>query len=435
LKLLRPDTGSGASSDRSTHSLARGTAWMIVGQVGQLVCALAYFVVIARVLRASGFGALAASVALVAIFVPFAAWGAGNILVMEVARNRSAFRLYFGNALMSVALSGLVLVGLVLVIGAAFLGKVPLSALLFLAIADLGFARVADIAAQCFQASDRMRAMALASMLVPASRCVAVFLFAASQFRGLVAWTAFYLVASAVAAALAYWIARRRLGRPAFKPRLLWSRFTLGGYFAVAASASTIYGDVDKTMLGRFSTFGAAGIYAAAYRAVTAAFIPVMALLFAAYPRFFRAGMAGIEGSVALARRLLTPAVLYGVMAGIAIYLLAPLAPHILGPDFAETTEALRWLAPIPLLSSLCYLPADALTGADAQGLRTILQLSAALFNVVLNLLLIPAYSWRGAAWSTIATFVVLAAALWLATALLRRGSPAATTPSLRRTG
>ena len=135
--------------------------------------------------------------------------------------------------------------------------------------------------------------------------------------------------------------------------------------------------------------------------------------------------MAGIEGSTAFARRLLIPATAYGAGAGIAIYLLAPLAPHILGPDFRGAVAALRWLAPIPLLSAFYYLPADALTGANAQGVRTAVQLFGALLNVVLNLFLIPAYSWRGAAWSTLATLAFLAAALWLATVLLRRGASA----------
>jgi O-antigen/teichoic acid export membrane protein len=435
LTLLRRAASSTGFGERFSHGLARGTAWMSISQAGQLACGLAYFVVIARVLGVRSFGALAASVALVAIFVPFAAWGSGNILVMEVARDGRAFPVFFGNALISVALSGVVLTTLTLGLGATFLGQVPLSAILFLAVADLGFGRIVDIAAQCFQASDHLRTMAWTSMLVPGLRFAAVLLFAASPYRGLAVWAGFYLVGNAVAAAVAFWLVRRRLGKPEPKPSLLWRRFKLGGYFAVAASASTIYGDIDKTMLARLSTFDATGIYAAAYRAVNAAFIPVMALLMASYARFFRAGMAGIEGSTAFARRLFAPAAAYGVVAGIAIYFLAPLTPHILGADFAESVEALRWLAPLPLLCSIYYLPADALTGANAQGLRTALQLSAAVINVILNLLLIPEYSWRGAAWATLATFAFLGASLWLATALLRRTSRTARTPSLMRTG
>ena len=96
---------------------------------------------------------------------------------------------------------------------------------------------------------------------------------------------------------------------------------------------------------------------------------------------------------------------LYGLVAGIAIYALAPLAPILLGEDYGDSVEALRWLAPLPVLAALGYLPADALTGADAQGLRTLLQVAAAALNVVLWApCSSPPTPWRGAAWATLVT-------------------------------
>jgi O-antigen/teichoic acid export membrane protein len=197
----------------------------------------------------------------------------------------------------------------------------------------------------------------------------------------------------------------------------------IGGYFAVSLSASSIYGDIDKTMLARLGTLSATGVYAAADRAVGMAFLPIGALLAAAYARFFRAGVGGMRGSVAYAWRLTPIAVGYGAVAGVVIYVLAPLAPHILGSDFEDSVAALRWLAPIPVLSALYYLPADALTGANGQGIRTLLQLIAAGLNVGLNLLLIPDHSWRGAAWSTLISLAFLAVSLWTAALLLRRSA------------
>jgi O-antigen/teichoic acid export membrane protein len=152
-------------------------------------------------------------------------------------------------------------------------------------------------------------------------------------------------------------------------------------------------------------------------------YMPIMALLTVTYASFFRAGKDGIGSSNAYARRLLVPAAAYGALAGVAIFVLAPLLPSILGDDYRESVEALRWLSPMPLLAALCYLPADALTGADEQGKRTVIQLLAAAFNIMLNLVLVPAYSWRGAAWATLATLALLAASLWLTAVRLERSS------------
>ena len=60
------------------------------------------------------------------------------------------------------------------------------------------------------------------------------------------------------------------------------------------------------------------------------------------------------------------------------------------------------------------YFAADSLTGAGMQGIRTAVQVGIAILNVLLNLWLIPLYSWRGAAWSSLASDAMLAAGLWL---------------------
>jgi len=55
-------------------------------------------------------------------------------------------------------------------------------------------------------------------------------------------------------------------------------------------------------------------------------------------------------------------------------------------------------------LKSMHYFLADSLTGAGYQGVRTAGQIGVALFNIAINLWLIPAYSWRGAAWASLAS-------------------------------
>jgi O-antigen/teichoic acid export membrane protein len=417
-------------------ALASGTAWMTLAFGARIVFQTGYFILIARALGVSDFGALAAAVALVSLFAPFATWGSGNVLVMDVAREPRSFPVAFGNALITLIVSGTALLVIVLAVGAVLLPRVPLTAIFLLGIADLGFARVVDVAGQCFQAFDRIVAVAWISVLVPALRCaVAVAFVAISTSSSLVTWTALYLGATVIAAVITLWSVSRRLGRPTPVRALLSRRLRLGGYFAVSASATTIYSDIDRVLLARLGTLDATGIYAAAYRAAGMAYMPIMALLTVTYSSFFRAGKEGIRGSTAYALRLLTPAAAYGAFAGLGILVLAPLAPVVLGNEYSETVEALRWLAPLPLLAALTYLPADALTGADAQGLRTRLQLGAAALNVVLSAMLIPAYSWRGAAWATLATLSVLSLSLWLAVALLKRGPQGSRTPPLGEVG
>jgi O-antigen/teichoic acid export membrane protein len=90
-----------------------------------------------------------------------------------------------------------------------------------------------------------------------------------------------------------------------------------------------------------------------------------------------------------------------------------------------STEEALRWLAVLPILKVVHFFLSDALTGAGFQGIRSAIQIGVAIFNVLINLWIIPLYSWRGAAWSSIASDALLAAGIGAAAYVLSRRTPA----------
>ncbi|HXJ29779.1 MAG TPA: polysaccharide biosynthesis C-terminal domain-containing protein, partial [Gemmatimonadales bacterium] len=75
----------------------------------------------------------------------------------------------------------------------------------------------------------------------------------------------------------------------------------------------------------------------------------------------------------------------------------------------------------LPTLRAVHSFAADALTGAGHQELRTAAQVGVAAFNIALNLILIPAYSWVGAAWASLASDGALAVSLWSILIVLAR--------------
>jgi O-antigen/teichoic acid export membrane protein len=121
------------------------------------------------------------------------------------------------------------------------------------------------------------------------------------------------------------------------------------------------------------------------------------------------------------AKKLLPRATLLSAIAFVGLLAAAPVVPAVLGGEYARTVEALRWLALLPVLKSTHYFLADSLTGAGYQAVRMGVQILVALVNVFMNLSLIPGYSWRGAAWSSIFSDALLAALLWAAITILRR--------------
>jgi O-antigen/teichoic acid export membrane protein len=164
-------------------------------------------------------------------------------------------------------------------------------------------------------------------------------------------------------------------------------------------------------------------VYGAAYRSIDVSFTPISAVLWSAYPNFFRAGAHGISSSLEYAKPLMRRALIYSGAVFCLLLISSGIVPLILGREYVATAASLRWLAILPVLKALHYFYSDTLTSAGYQGVRTAVQAAVAAFNVLLNLWLIPAYSWRGAAWSSIASDTVLLLGISGAVFVLSRSS------------
>lgn len=400
----------------SQNALARNTLWMLLAQGMRLVLQAGYFVIIARVLGPEQYGAFVGATAAIAILAPFASLGGGNLLIKNVSRNKALFSQYWGNALLMIVVSGFGLFALVLAIAPAILPPtIPLLLIVLVCLTDLIFARVLDVAGQAFQSVLWLSKTAQLNILPQVTRLIAALaLMSFFTHPQALEWTFLYLVSTAISALIAVFLVHRLLGKPKLAVSRIKHEIAEGFYFSIGLSAQTIYNDIDKTMLARLASLQATGIYASAYRLIDVAFVPVRSLLAAAYAKFFQHGTSGIAGTVDFSKRLLPLAALYGVGVGIALFFLAPVVPYILGQEYQEAGQALRWLAPLPLLKALHYFAADTLTGAGFQGLRSAMQAIVATFNVLANMWLIPLYSWQGAAWSSLASDGFLVISLWM---------------------
>jgi O-antigen/teichoic acid export membrane protein len=363
-----------------------------------------------------------------AILSPAVGMGGGDLLIRNTAREKEVFAECWGNLLFVTLATGAVLVTAVMAI-ARFVLPQSISSLVIVAVvlADLVFVKLLDSAAYGFQALERLELTAVLNITLSLARLLGITVLTL-MFHHPTAqqWSVVYLAATILVALWAIVWLYLRVGRP----RLAFSRIRRelveGLYFAIGQSAQTIYNDIDKSMLARMANLDATGIYAAAYRLVEVAFVPVRSLLTAAYPGFFRVGEQGLRATVARMKRLVTKPCVYALAAFFGALVFAPVIPHVLGSGYARAVEALRWLAILPLLKTLHYFLADSLSGAGYQGLRTLIQIVVALFNLGINIWLIPAYSWRGAAWSSIASDALLALGMWvLILSLQTRSTPA----------
>ena len=403
--------------------VARNSAVVMTAQLARLATQALYFVLVARALGPRGYGSVIGVAGLVGILAPFAGWGAGDVLVQEVSRDRARFRAEWAGALRVVLVAGIACAA-VAVVTARFVlpGMIPVRLIVCLAIAECVFGSVISTGGQAFQACERLARTGQVWISLSLARTVAALvLFTLIGARTPSTWGELYLASTAVTAAAVVWRVGRELGTPDFGTRPALDNARRRFFYAVSLSATSVYNDIDKSMLARLATLEAAGLYGAAYRGVEMAFAPVSAVLYSSYSRFFREGTRGVRANVSLVRRLLPSAAAYAGVAGIALAFAAPLLGHVLGAQYRDTIAVVRGLAIVPLLRTLHYFAAHALTGADRQSFRTAGQVAVALVNVALNLVLLPRYGWRGAVWTTIASEALLGVLLWGAVAACAR--------------
>jgi O-antigen/teichoic acid export membrane protein len=398
---------------RST--LTRNSVWMFLGYGVRIVVQAAYFVLIARALGPRGYGAFVGATALIGLVAPFAGLGGGNLLVKNVSRDKSLFAVYWGNALLMLAVSGSLLIGAIILVARWILPpSIPLLLIILICLSDMVGARITDIAGQAFQAMEQLGYTANFSLLPYVLRLIsAAIVFCAWHRATAMCWGWFYLGSTLISCVIAMIVTNWKLGTPKLNLSRIPPELKEGLYFGAGLSAQTIYNDIDKTMLASLSTLDATGIYAAAYRVIDVTFAPVRSVLYAAYSNFFFRGQNGIAASYSYAKRLMPRMIGYSIVAFAGLYLLAPLFPLVIGKEFGRTVEALQWLALLPLLKTIHYFFADSLTGAGYQGLRSVTQVFVAGLNVGLNFWLIPLYSWRGAAWASLASDGALALAMY----------------------
>ncbi len=401
-------------SQWSKSGLLRDASNLCIGQGIRLVLQAVYFLFIARSLGSSQYGAFIAITAMTGIVSPYIGLGSGLLFLKNVRSGKRTASLCWGNGLLVTLLTGLVASIVLTILSRLWLPSFPIVLVIAVSMSDLILLRFLDLASLGFAASDKMAKTAVQNATMSLLRVIGIVLLA-TLYRevSLAQWIWTYLLTGVIGAAFAFQQGSVLWGRPRISLGAMREDVREGSFFSISMSAQTIYNDIDKTMLAHLSTFSATGVYGAAYRIIDTSLTPVRALVAAAYPQFFRIGTDGIGATYSYAKRLIRKAIIFGVVDFLGLLVIAPLLPHILGAKYAAVTPAIQLLALIPVMRCVHWFLADALSGANELRLRTAVQVGVAALNVGLNLVILPRWSWVGAAWTSLISDAALMVAIY----------------------
>ena len=317
----------------------------MLGNGSRLLVQALYFVLMARYLGPQQYGSFVAVTAAAAIASPFVGNGYSNLMIKHVARDRLQYSKSFGNLLAVTFLSGILLSALLIPLCILVLPRsVSPVVIIIITVADLLLFPFVGVAGVAFWSLERLGWTAAINLFTTFTRLTGIVVILMFHRPTLMAWSVAYLLATALSGVVSLGCVLRFLGAPRFELRKIHRELWEGFHFSVSLSAQSIYNDIDKTMLARLGTLGPVGIYAAAYRLIDVAFVPVNSFLTAAYPGFFRAGKGGIHASIQFGAGLFKRILPYSLCVSAGLLICAPLVPLVLGHEYVQATETLRWL-------------------------------------------------------------------------------------------
>jgi O-antigen/teichoic acid export membrane protein len=404
-------------------SLARNAGWMFMGQGFSVLCQGAYFIFLGRLLGSAEYGIYVGAVAMASILSQYSPFGSHSVLLRYVSSDPKKFASYWANVLVTTVTLGSLLVAFLTLAGPHLAHSCSWPLLFCVGLGDCLATQLTVAASRVFQAFENMRITAALGMSVSFLRALIAGFMLWRLYRGTATeWALAALIVSSFAACIALVLVTRIYGPPALSIKLLRQRAGEGFVFALSYSTTGVYNDIDKAMLGHFGMNAANGIYTMAYRVIDVFTMPIYAVQGAVFPRFFRKGVEGAGSTAEFAVRIVKRTAPLALVCALVMLLSAPIIPYLAGKSFGESAMALRWLCLLPFFRSFQLSAGDAITAAGHQKLRLGSQTTAAAFNFCVNLYLIPLYSWRGAAWSSLATDGLLAlfnwtVLLWLASA------------------
>jgi O-antigen/teichoic acid export membrane protein len=415
-----PVAAGSAIADAKDHTFSdlRRNSWrMISGQGLAIAFQAIYFVFIGRTLGSKEYGAFVGVASLVSVLGQFSALGMEMILIRDLSRDPKKFAKCWGLALELSVIGFLVVTGVSLIVGHFVLSPEVRPLIPLIAISDVLFAKIALLASRTSQALGDFRLSAGLMALTNGARAIVagglfVVFLTAKTHPTAYDWTQVYWISSLLVAVVGFAKVSARYGLPKWSG-ISGKTLSEGFGFSLASSSVSIYNDIDKTFLIGYGQEKAAGIYSAAYRIVDVASTPVYGIHAAAFPQFFREGDKSVRHARDFSLHLLRKTVPYSVVAALLMFACAPLLPYVFGSSFAQSTSALRWLCLLPLIRCFHYAAGTTITSSASQWYRTTQQLAVAAFNVALNAVLIPRFSWQGAALASLLTDGALAAMNW----------------------
>ena len=412
----------------TVQRIAKNTGILLISHVISYLLGFFYVMYTARYLNKEGFGVLSFALAFAQIFGVFIDLGLGPLIVREVARDKSLASRYLANiGAMKLILAVITFVLIASVINLLGYPKQTVWVVYLIALSVI-FTALTRMFYSIFQAFEKMEYRSLGQILNGVLMLIGIIYAIRSGFS-VIGFAFVYSAAAFIVLGYSLVILRWKFAGPIFASganlleidRSFWKESIKEAWpMAAAAVGLIIYFKIDIVMLSLLKKGDAAvGLYSVAYRiSEVSTIIPAM-FMASVFPVLSRYHKDSRDLFVSVYQKSVKFLLYIALPMALTVTLLAgPIVNLIFRKDFLGSTIALQILIWSAAISYITMVLGTVLITADKQMLRLKLLLIMLILDVILNLIMIPKYSYVGA---SIATVVARAAGLLIGVFLLNR--------------
>ena len=387
----------------------KNAGWIIAGRVAQMIISFFVSVFTARYLGPSNFGIINYAGAYVAFFTSLCTLGLNSVIIKDFVDNPDEQGKAIGTTIVlravSSLLSSIMIVGIVSIVDNGEPVTVIVSALCSIALVF----QVFDTINYWFQSRYQSKVTAIAGLIAYIATSVYKIILLILQKS--VMWFAFATSVDYIVVAICLFQAYRTHSGPRFQFSWKKGKYLLGKsyHYILSGMMVAIYGQTDKLMLKQMLGEASVGYYSLASSVNMMWCFVLQAIIDSIYPTIMSLYKSGNKEAFERKNRQLYAIVIYvSVFVAIMFMLFGKFAIVLIyGVEYEPSANLLKIIAWYTIFSYLGVARDAWIVCTEAQKYLKYIYISAAMANVILNLIFIPIWGAAGAAVASLLTQIL----------------------------
>lgn len=389
----------------SIQRISKNISVSLLSQIFSYIFAFFALTYSARYLGLEGFGILSVALAFTGIFTVFLDLGLNTLTVREIARYNSLAKEYTANSMFLRIFLAIITLGVIFVITKIINYNQETTIIIIIIAASMILYNFSNVFFSIFQALEKLEYISIGGLLYNIILLIGILLLIKYHSK-LLEFSSIYVIAAIILLIYAYLIFRWKLFSPKSLKWNMWKKLIKEAWpFAISGMSFNIYTWIDSLLLSIIVGTGVVGLYNASYRLMLIVFFIPAIFSAAIFPVMSRNYYSSKEALKVSFEKLLKILVLIALPMAIGTILIADkIILFIYGTEYLGSVIALQILIWSTVLMFTRVPYGMYLSASNRQLTVTKILIIGVIFNIILNLIVIPVYSYVGAAIVTVLT-------------------------------